>query len=88
MERATVSLEEIDKALHNKFTKSLGRDATDQMMRVKYVAADGKPNWNASIGSAARPVAPSVLSAFNEALARVRARYQLRDAIRAQLPRA
>jgi hypothetical protein len=40
MERAKVSIEEIDKALHHELTQRLGYDAKDHMMRVNYMAVD------------------------------------------------
>jgi hypothetical protein len=48
MERTTVSLEKIDKALHHELTQRLGYDAQEHMMRVNYIAIDGEPNWNAN----------------------------------------
>ena len=63
MERAKVSIEEIDKALHHELTQRLGYDAKDHMMRVNYMAVDGEPNWTANFASEI-PAPLPVLSAF------------------------
>jgi hypothetical protein len=48
------------------------------MMRVKYLAVDGEPNWNANFASET-PAPLPVLSAFIEALAHVKAQYDVND---------
>ena len=87
MERAKVSIEEIDKALHHELTQRLGYDAKDHMMRVNYMAVDGEPNWTANFASEI-PALFLFLSAFIEALAHVKARYDVSDNDRARLLRA
>lgn len=87
MAREKVSIGEIDKALHHELTQRLGYDAKDHMMRVNYIAADGEPNWNANFASEI-PAALPVLNAFIEALAHVKARYDVSDADHARLLRA
>lgn len=56
-------------------------------MRVNYMAADGEPNWNVNFASEI-PAPLPVLSAFIEALAHVKARYDVSDADHARLLRA
>ena len=87
MDRPKVSIEEIDRALHHDLTQRLGYDAKDHMMRVNYLAVDGEPNWNANFASET-PAALPVLSAFIEALAHVKAQYDVNDEDHARLLRA
>jgi hypothetical protein len=87
MERTTVSLEEIDKALHHELTQRLGYDAQEHMMRVNYIAIDGEPNWNANFASVT-PAPLPLLSAFIEALAHMRGRYDVNDDDHARMRRA
>jgi hypothetical protein len=78
LERAKVSIEEIDKALHHELTQRLGYDAKDHMMRVNYIAVGGEPNWNANFAPE-MPAPLPVLNAFIEALAHVKAQYDVND---------
>ena len=87
MDRPKVSIEEIDRALHHDLTQRLGYDAKDHMMRVSYLAVDGEPNWNANFASET-PAPLPVLSAFIEALAHVKAQYDVNDEDHARLLRA
>jgi len=66
---------------------ALGYDAKDHMMRVNYLAVDGEPNWNANFASET-PAPLPVLSAFIEALAHVKAQYDVNDEDHARLLRA
>jgi hypothetical protein len=50
-----------------------GRDANHLKPRIKIIPLHGEPNWGASIGE----VPLNTLSAYNEAIGRVRARYDL-----------
>jgi hypothetical protein len=84
MERAKVSIEEIDTALHQEFSRLLGNNASDQMLGVKYRAIEGEPNWDATIG-AVLPL--PVMRAFNQALALIKSRYDLNETDHARLPR-
>ena len=56
-------------------------------MRINYMAADGEPNWNVNFASEI-PAPLPVLSVFIEALAHVKARYDVNDADHARLLRA
>jgi hypothetical protein len=56
-------------------------------MRVNYMVVDGEPNWTANFASEI-PAPLPVLSAFIEALAHVKARYDVSDNDRARLLRA
>jgi hypothetical protein len=72
-ERQTVATATLAEIIEAEFSKSLGRSAADYMPRVQIRPREGQPNWDGNIGTIAMPI----LSAFNEALDRVKTAYDL-----------
>ena len=72
-ERQTVAAATLREIIEAEFSKSLGRSAADYMPRVQLRSREGQPNWDGNIGTIALPI----LSAFNEALERVKTAYDL-----------
>ena len=81
-ERIKVSLDTLEEILREEFTKVLGHDASSLLRRIRFHGCDGRPNWDANLGIAA----PATLAAFQEALSRVQATYDLDETSHRQLP--
>ena len=86
MERATASLEWIKRVLHHEFSEELGKDASGYMRNVKFEAATGEPNWTTIFPAGSYPEPLNIVSAFDNAVARVKAKYNVNDADRTRLP--
>jgi hypothetical protein len=73
-QRQKVAAATLAEILINEISVSMGgRDASYLKPRIAFAAVNGEPNWAAKIGE----VPLNTLSAYNEALGRVRERYEL-----------
>jgi hypothetical protein len=73
VKRQSVGTATLAEIIESEFAKSLGRSVADLMPRVRIRASDGCPNWDVTIGTARL----ATLGAFNEAMSRVQAAYDL-----------